>query len=351
MISQQHIEQVYADLNARCQRLRMAALRNLLRGVLKPGQMAIAATAPADDDALTLERAERAFKQHTCVVLTAFRGGYSLDENIARNQLLKADLQQYGFKFNGVTGCYREADWEYACEEYCFFVTDEGQPDAMQFFARLYRLSEKYDQDSFLYKQGGISRTAFLVASTDAGRTDLKRDIRYAGQLFVHVPDVDAWTECRDGRFAFQLRGMILTGTQDKKIRLGEGSLFDTESYGATGLAVLRNATDDELGHACKGYDGKPPLVKHVFKSDPSPEYLHDVIFRCLKQLRDQRRRTIGLLCTAAVNSSTIEGAKSTLEATRAWARRYDRRFDQIVIVDTYGDYAKALNQSKVNNN
>ena len=131
MISQQHIEQFYADLNARCQRLRMAALRKMLRGVLKPGQMAIAATAPADDDALTLERAERAFKQHTCVVLTAFRGGYTLDENIARNQLLKADLQQYGFKFNGVTGCYREADWEYACEEYCFFVTDEGQPDAM----------------------------------------------------------------------------------------------------------------------------------------------------------------------------------------------------------------------------
>ena len=96
MISQQHIEQVYADLNARCQRLRMAALRNLLRGTLKPGQIAIAATAPADDDALTLERAERAFKQHTCVVLTAFRGGYTLDENIARNQLLKPTYSSMG---------------------------------------------------------------------------------------------------------------------------------------------------------------------------------------------------------------------------------------------------------------
>ncbi len=345
MISQQHIEQVYADLNARCQRLRMAALRNLLRGVLKPGQIAIAATAPADDDALTLERAERAFKQHTCVVLTAFRGGYTLDENIARNQLLKADLQQYGFKFNGVTGCYREADWEYACEEYCYFVTDEGQLDAMQFFARLYRLSEKYDQDSFLYKQGGISRTAFLVASTDAGRADLKRDIRYAGQLFVHVPDVDAWTECRDGRFAFQLRGMILTGTQDKKIRLGEGDLFDTNSYGATGLVVLRNAADEDLGHTCKSHGGKPHLEQHVFKQEPSPERLHDVIFRCLKQLRDQRCKKIGILCTATVNGSSVEGAKCALEAIRAWARRFDRKFDQIVIVDTYGDYAKALNQ------
>lgn len=346
MISQQHIEQVYADLSARCQRLRMAALRNLLKGTLKPGQMAIAATAPADDDALTLERAERAFKQHTCVVLTAFRGGYTLDENIARNQLLKADLQQYGFKFNGVTGCYREADWEYPCEEYCYFVTDEGQLDAMQFFARLYRLSEKYQQDSFLYKRGGISRTAFLVASTDAGRADLKRDIRYAGQLFIHVPDVDAWTECRDGRFAFQLRGMILTGTQDKKIRLGEGDLFDTDSYGATGLVVLRNAADEDLGHACKNHSGeKMPLAQHTFKKDPSPERLHDIIYRLLKQLRDQRCKIIGFLCNVAVDGSTAEGARHAYDAIRSWTHRYNRHLDQIVIVDTYGDYAKALNQ------
>lgn len=345
MVSQQHIEQVYNDLRLRSQRLRMAALRSLLRGELKQGQIAIAATAPAEDDALTLERAERAFKEHTCVVLTAFRGGYSLEQNEARNQLLRADLEQCGFIFNGVTGCYREAEWEYACEEYCFFVTDEGQADAKQFFTRLYRLSEKYDQDSFLYKQGGISRTAFLVASTDAGRADLKRDIRYAGQLFIHVPDVDAWTECRDGRFAFQLRGMILTGTQDKEIRLGEGDLFDIENYDADGLVVLRHCEDDDLEHACKGYNNKPPLVQHIFKKDPSPEHLHDVIFRCLKQLRDQRCKKYGFLCNVPVNGSTIEGARCSYESIKSWAQRYNKKFERIIVVDTYGDYNKVINQ------
>jgi hypothetical protein len=132
---------------------------------------------------------------------------------------------------------------------------------------------------------------------------------------------------------------------KDKKIRLGEGDHFATDSCGATGLVVLTNAADEDLGHACKNHGGKPHLEQHVFKQEPSQERLHDVIFRCLKQLRDQRCKTIGLLCTAAVNGSTIEGARSTLEAVRAWARRYDRKFDQIVIVDTYGDYAKALNQ------
>ena len=145
---------------------------------------------------------------------------------------------------------------------------------------------------------------------------------------------------------------MILEGgTGNRKIRLGEGDLFDTESYDATGLAVLRNATDDELRCACKGYKSnkdykdKPHLEQHVFKKDPSPESLHKAIFDCLNRLRDKGCRTIGLLCTAAVNGSTIEGAKNALEAVRAWAQRYDRKFDQIVIVDTYGDYAKALNQ------
>lgn len=321
----------------------MAAIRSLLKGELKPGQIAIAATAPAEDDALTLERAERAFKEHTCVVLTAFRGGYTLEQNQARNQLLRADLEQYGFKFNGVTGCYREAEWEYACEEYCFFVTNEGQADALQFFTRLYRLSEKYDQDSFLYKKGGISRTAFLVASTDAGRADLKRDIRYAGQLFIHVPDVDAWTECRDGRFAFQLRGMILTGTQDKKISLGEGDLFDVESYGVDGLIVLRRSEDDELGHACKKYNKKSPLVQHVFKKDPSPERLHDMIFRCLKQLRDKKCKKYGFLCNVSVNGSTIEGARCAYESIKSWVQRYSKKLDWIVIVDIYGDYNKVI--------
>ena len=53
----------------------------------------------------------------------------------------------------------------------------------------------------------------------------------------------------------------------------------------------------------------------------------------------------IGFLCTAAVNGSSVEGARCAYEALRAWAQRYNRKFDQIVIVDTYGDYAKALDQ------
>lgn len=346
MVSDKHIEKVFTELKGRYDRISLSTIKDLLSGrkSLNPGQIMLA-TAGDGEGTPSLVEVQTAFLKHTCIVITAFRGGYTLEQNLARNARLKADMDALGLQYRPVMGCYREADWEYASIEYCYFVTNQGQRDTLQFFARIYRLSEKYDQDSFLYKRGGINRTAFLVASTDAGRADLKRDIRFAGQLFLRVPDVEAWTDASDGRFAFQLRGMILTGTPEPKIKLGEGSLFDTESYGATGLAVLRSASQDDLGHACKNYDGKPPLVQHVFKSTPSPDRLHDVIFRCLKQLRDQRCKKIGFLCTAAVNGSSVEGARCAYEALRAWAQRYNRKFDQIVIVDTYGDYAKALNQ------
>ena len=346
MVTQQHIEQVFTELKGRYDRISLSTIKDLLSGrkSLNPGQIMLA-TAGDGEGTPSLVEVQTAFLNHTCIVITAFRGGYTLEQNLARNAMLKADMDALGLQYRPVMGCYREADWEYASIEYCYFVTDQGQRGTLQFFARIYRLSEKYDQDSFLYKRGGINRTAFLVASTDAGRADLKRDIRFAGQLFLRVPDVEAWTDASDGRFAFQLRGMILTGTPEPKIKLGEGSLFDTESYGATGLAVLRSASQDDLGHACKNYDGKPPLVQHVFKSTPSPDRLHDVIFRCLKQLRDQRCKKIGFLCTAAVNGSSVEGARCAYEALRAWAQRYDKKFTQIVIVDTYGDYAKALDQ------
>ena len=346
MVTQQYIEQVFTELKVRYDRISLSTIKDLLSGrkSLNPGQFMLA-TAGEGEGTPSLIEVQTAFLNHTCIVITAFRGGYTLEQNLERNARLKADMDALGLQYRPVMGCYREADWEYASIEYCYFVTDQGQRDSLQFFAQIYRLSEKYDQDSFLYKRGGINRTAFLVASTDAGRADLKRDIRFAGQLFLRVPDVEAWTDASDGRFAFQLRGMILTGSPEPKIKLGEGSLFDTESYGATGLAVLRSADQDDLGHVCKIYDGKPPLVQHVFKSSPSPERLHDVMFRCLKQLRDQRCKTIGLLCNVAVNGSSLEGAACAFEVIKAWALRYDKKFKQIVIVDTYGDYAKVLNE------
>ena len=349
MTSEKELDRIYNELLLRIQHIGIALTGQRISPITITGHYDLERT-----DTPTIDETEDAFMRWNCAILTAFRGSDTLSpednlkRNIGRNEQLKRKMVEQGLQFRSVNGCYREAKWEQPNVEYCFFVTNtvpsSGSDPIKDFFCKIYRLAEHYEQDSFLFTFPGANRVAFLVATNDDGRAYFRDDIKFAGPLFTHVSDIGDWTDCSDGRISFRLKGMIMKGgTGNKKIKIGEGDLFDTDSYGATGLVVLRNAADEDLGHACKNYGGKPHLEQHVFKQDPSPERLHDVIFRCLKQLRDKRCKTIGLLCTAAVNGSTIEGARSTLEAVRAWARRYDRRFDQIVIVDTYGDYAKAL--------
>ena len=341
-----NINEIYSELTTRYDRISASTIKSLLKGKLKVKSKKVNFVGSAENSP-TLDEAEDAFKKYNCAIFTAFRGGYTLEENIERNALLKADLTTQGMKFRPVTGCYREADREYADIEYCFFVYNEDTRDALaseDFFRKAYALSARYDQDSFLYKRAGINRTAFLVATTDAGRRDLSGDIKFAGQLYIDVPDVGAWTDCSDGRFAFQLRGMVPIATVNKKIKLGEGNIFDVSGYQPDGIVVMRQASQQGLTDSCKSYAGAMPLVQHVFKKDNQKEaQLHDDIFRCLKKMRDMKCKKIGFHCTASINGSTVEGAAFAYETIKLWARRYDKKIDWIVIVDIYGDYAKVI--------
>lgn len=303
-------------------------------------------------DTPSIGETEDAFLKWNCAILTAFRGSDTLppEENLARNikrnEELKMMMLEQGLQFRSVNGCYREAKWEKPNVEYCFFITNTSK-DIKEFFRKIYRLAEHYEQDSFLFTFPGVNRVAFLVATNDDGRKYFRDDIKFAGPLFTHVSDIGDWTDCSDGRISFRLKGMIeMGGTGNRKIKLGEGDLFDTESYGAKGLVVLRAAELEDLGQACKDYDGVP-LIQHVFKKEPSRERLHDVVFSCLKELRDQRIKNIGFHCSVPINGSWVDGAAAVYESIQQWAKRFDRRFDKIVIVDTYGDYSKALTKTE----
>ena len=86
----------------------------------------------------------------------------------------------------------------------------------------------------------GVNRFAFLIATNDDGREYFRSDIKFAGPLFTHVPDIGDWTDCSDGRISFRLKGMILKGgTGNKKLKIGEGDLFDIDSYQPDGLIVM----------------------------------------------------------------------------------------------------------------
>lgn len=347
MVDSTNINLVYEELTARYDRISISTIKSVLRGVMNVSAKKVDFR---KDKTLSpsLDEAEDAFKKFNCAIFTAFRGGYTLEENLYRNSLLKKDMDSMGMTFRPVNGCYREADWEYPCIEYCYFVYNAKKSESQSFFENAFMLSAKYDQDCFLYKRAGINRTAFLVATTEAGRSDLRANIKFAGQLYMDVPDVNAWTDCSDGRFAFQLKGMILIDTPDMNIKLGEGSVFDVDGYSPDGIAVLRTQEEADMSDSAKAIDNMIPVVQHVFsKDDYSEEYIHNVVFHLLKQLRDQKCKCIGIHSSVKIDGSREDGVVATYAAIRKWAARYKKNFNQLVIVDTYGDFGKVIKRQK----
>ena len=65
----------------------------------------------------------------------------------------------------------------------------------------------------------------------------------------------------------------------------------------------------------------------------------------CQVMAEHWREEQQSYLTKLSLNGDYVAGAAIVLKAVQSWARRYDNRFNQIVIVDTYGDYAKALDQ------
>ena len=349
MISEIVLDRIYNELLLRIQHIGIA-----LQGQRMPSMNISGSYDLARTDTPSIGETEDAFLKWNCAILTAFRRSETLSpetnlkRNEQRNEQLKHKMIEQGLRFRSVNGCYREAKWEKPNVEYCFFITNTSK-DIKEFFCKIYRLAEHYEQDSFLFTFPGANRVAFLVATNDDGRRYFRGDIKFAGPLFTHVPDIGDWTDCSDGKISFSLKGMIEEGgTGNRKIKLGEGDLFDTESYGANGLVVVSHAGDDDLKRECKKHDKeKVPLATHWFKSEnTTPDRMRKEIYSCLNKLRDQQCKTIGLQCSLNVDGSTVEGARCTLEIVKAWAQRNNRQFTRIVIVDPYGDYAKVLDNN-----
>ena len=314
-------------------------------------------------DTPSIGEAEYAFMNWNCAILTAFRGSKTLtpkenlERNKKRNDELKKKMIEQNLKFRSVNGCYREANWEKANVEICFFVTNndnnigntlstEGIKD---FFSKIFHLAEYYEQDSFLFTFPGVNRVAFLVATNDDGRMYFRDDIKFAGPLFTHVPDIGDWTDCSDGRISFRLKGMILQGgTGNKKIRIGEGDIFDVDAYKTDGIVIIHGKEQVDLKSNCHDYQGTVPLVERYFdKEDLTIENIHNKVLKSLKVLIDMKCKYIGFHCSASVNGSYVKGAACAYETIVSWAKRNDKKFKQIVIVDIYGDYAKVLNNKQ----
>ena len=165
---------------------------------------------PNEGSTFDAQVAESGFLQSNCAILSACRSKNqdgstrSEEDNTANTAKLKSELTESGFGIIPVDGCFREARQEKASHESSFFVYDYGKHNAREFFTKLYLLSEKYEQDSFLYKSAGMTRTAFLISTNDDSRKD-NGDIALAGQLYLNLPPVGPYTNLDKGRFRFMI--------------------------------------------------------------------------------------------------------------------------------------------------
>lgn len=381
-VSESQIERTYNELLHRIQHIGIA-LRNQRKRIGAIHTSGIYDLTRTDTP--SIGEAEDAFKNWNCAILTAFRGSKDLppEENFKRNEKrneeLKTKLLEQKLKFRSVNGCYREANWEKPNVEICFFVTnieEEGnqlsaEDNIYSFFNKIYRLAEYYEQDCFLFTFPGVNRVAFLVATNDDGRNNFRSEIKFAGPLFTHVPDIGDWTDCSDGRISFRLKGMILMGgTGNRKIKIGEGDLFDINSYNSykpdglvvirgnkqndlkdnsykpDGLVVIRGNEQNDLKDACRDYKGEVPLVERYFmKENQTEAEVHEKIIRALKVLKDKKCKRIGFHCSASIDGSYLKGAKVAYETIQQWAKRNDKKIELIVINDIYGDYSKIMNE------
>lgn len=342
MTEAKRLKEIFETLFPRVQRLRHSAINDVMKGkrVIGGNNEAF----PFDkDNPPTLEEMDNAFLRYNIAIFTAFRGGFTLQENLARNAQLKDVMNEIGIPYRPVNGCYKEANMEFPDIEYCFVAIQPQGMDEFTFFEHSYRLAERFEQDSMLYKHGSVDISAFLVATNDDGRAEFRGDVKYAGERFKNVQDVIAWTDCSDGRFSFMLKGMVLINTSDKKIKLGEGNIFDTEDYCADGIVVIHKDDMSELKDSCKAYDGSAVLEHRVFKQpSQSTERIHSVVMSALKVMKDNKCKRIGFHCSASVDGSSTRAAEVAMEAVIAWAKRY-KKIEQIVIVDIYGDYGKIM--------
>ena len=169
---------------------------------------------PHEGSTFDSRQAETGFLKHDCAIITAFRATRTKKDNERKNLQLEKDMKRLKLKYLCVDGCFREAKETEASHEDSFFVYDDNSHNSRAFFANLYRLSEKYEQDSFLFKSAGMNRTAYLV-STNADSRSADGNVKLAGRLYLDLPPVGPYTELDQGRITFLIEPPAVVAKQD----------------------------------------------------------------------------------------------------------------------------------------
>ena len=147
----------------------------------------------------SLNRAVYWINKTDCANITAWRSGNKRAVNDANNRILQEALRAMGYGVIKLQGFYAEVGHDVS-KENSFLVFDRN--DDPNFYENLRMLSEKFEQDCFLFKAVD-EEVAYLIGTND----DFIRDHgerKEAGRLRIGNLSATTYSEIGSGRISFE---------------------------------------------------------------------------------------------------------------------------------------------------
>ena len=134
-----------------------------------------------------------------CANITAWRSGNKRAINDANNRELQETLRAMGYGVIKLQGFYAEVGQDVS-KENSFLVFDQN--DDPNFYENLYKLSEKFDQDCFLYK-AAEEDVAYLIGTNEDFIRDNGERVE-AGRLRIGNLSAKTYSDIGSGRISFE---------------------------------------------------------------------------------------------------------------------------------------------------
>lgn len=147
----------------------------------------------------SLNRAVYWINKTDCANITAWRSGNKRAINDANNRILQETLRAMGYGVIKLQGFYAEVGQDVS-KENSFLVFDQN--DDPNFYENLYKLSEKFEQDCFLFKAADED-VAYLIGTNDDFIKE-NGERKEAGRLRIGNLDAKIYSEIGSGRISFE---------------------------------------------------------------------------------------------------------------------------------------------------
>jgi hypothetical protein len=134
-----------------------------------------------------------------CANITAWRSSNKRAVNDAKNRELQEALRAMGYGVIKLQGFYAEVGQDVS-KENSFLVFDQN--DDPNFYENLYKLSEKFNQDCFLYKAADED-VAYLIGTNEDFIRDKGERVE-AGRLRIGNLTAKTYSEIGSGRISFE---------------------------------------------------------------------------------------------------------------------------------------------------